>query len=66
VAGLGLEPAAVRPRAACRRAGTGALVRHAVCGFTGWVDLAHLGVLLAFAALMCRLAIAWMTRRLID
>ena len=42
------------------------LVRHAVFGFSGWVDLAHLGVLVAFAAITWRLAIAWMTRRLVD
>ena len=42
------------------------LVRHAAFGFEGWVDLAHLGVLLAFGIAMWRLAI-WATgRRLID
>jgi lipooligosaccharide transport system permease protein len=42
------------------------LVRHAAFGFEGWVDLAHLGVLLFFGILMWRLAI-WATgRRLID
>jgi lipooligosaccharide transport system permease protein len=42
------------------------LVRHAVFGFEGWVDLAHLGVLLAFALLMWRLAIWATARRLVD
>ena len=42
------------------------LVRHAAFGFEGWVDVAHLGVLLFFGILMWRLAI-WATgRRLID
>ena len=41
------------------------LVRHAVFGFEGAVDLYHLAVLVAFAAVMWRLAIRWMTRRLI-
>jgi lipooligosaccharide transport system permease protein len=42
------------------------LVRHAVFGFEGWQDLARVGVLLAFGALMWRLAIHAMTRKLID
>jgi lipooligosaccharide transport system permease protein len=42
------------------------LVRHAAFGFEGWVDLAHLSILLAFGIAMWRLAI-WATgRRLID
>jgi lipooligosaccharide transport system permease protein len=42
------------------------LVRHAVFGFEGWIDLYHLAVLAAFGALAWRLAIARMERRLID
>jgi lipooligosaccharide transport system permease protein len=42
------------------------LVRHAAFGFEGWVDLAHLGVLLAFGVLMWRLAISATGRRLVD
>jgi lipooligosaccharide transport system permease protein len=41
------------------------LVRHAVFGFEGAVDLVHLGVLLAFALLTWRIAIRWMERRLV-
>jgi lipooligosaccharide transport system permease protein len=41
------------------------LVRHAVFGFEGAVDLVHLGVLLAFGALTWRLAVRWMERRLV-
>jgi lipooligosaccharide transport system permease protein len=41
------------------------LVRHAVFGFEGWVDLAHVAILAAFAALMWALAVARMRRRLI-
>jgi len=41
------------------------LVRAAVFGFEGWVDLVHLGVLFAFGLLTWRLAITWMTKRLI-
>jgi lipooligosaccharide transport system permease protein len=41
------------------------LVRHAVFGFEGWVDVAHVAVLAAFAALMWAVAIARMRRRLI-
>ena len=42
------------------------LVRHAAFGFEGWVDLAHLGVLLAFGIVMWRLAIWATARRLVD
>ena len=42
------------------------LVRHAAFGFEGWVDLYHLGVLLAFGLLMWRLAIWRMAARLVD
>jgi lipooligosaccharide transport system permease protein len=42
------------------------LVRDAAFGFEGWADLAHLGVLLAFALLVWRIAIHAMTRKLID
>jgi lipooligosaccharide transport system permease protein len=42
------------------------LVRHAVFGFEGWVDLVHLGVLVGFGILMWRIAIRAMTRKLID
>jgi lipooligosaccharide transport system permease protein len=42
------------------------LVRHAAFGFEGAVDLVHLGVLVAFALLMWRLAIHFMEKRLID
>jgi lipooligosaccharide transport system permease protein len=42
------------------------LVRHAVFGFQGLVDLGHLGALLLFAFVAWRLAIRFMTRRLID
>jgi lipooligosaccharide transport system permease protein len=41
------------------------LVRHAVFGFEGWVDLGHVAVLVAFAALMWSLAVARMRKRLI-
>src|SRR5919108_224045 len=41
------------------------LVRHAVFGFEGWVDLWHLGFLVAFAFLAWRLAIRFMERKLI-
>jgi lipooligosaccharide transport system permease protein len=41
------------------------LVRHAVFGFEGWVDLGHLAFLIGFGLLMWRLAIARMTKRLI-
>jgi lipooligosaccharide transport system permease protein len=42
------------------------LVRHAVFGFEPADDLAHLGVLLGFGALMWTLAVSRMRRRLID
>src|SRR3712207_2803867 len=42
------------------------LVRHAVFGFEPAHDLAHLGVLLAFAGAMWTLAVARMRKRLID
>jgi lipooligosaccharide transport system permease protein len=41
------------------------LVRDAVFGFEGWVDLAHLGFMVAFGVLMWRLAIARTERRLV-
>jgi lipooligosaccharide transport system permease protein len=42
------------------------LVRHASFGWEGWVDLAHVGAILAFGLVMWRLAI-WRTQvRLID
>jgi lipooligosaccharide transport system permease protein len=42
------------------------LVRHAAFGFAGWADLAHLGVIVAFGALIWRAAIWRMERRLIE
>jgi lipooligosaccharide transport system permease protein len=42
------------------------LVRHAVFDFDGWEDLARVGALIAFGALMWRVAIHAMTRKLID
>ena len=42
------------------------LVRHAVFGFEGWVDVWHLGFLIGFALVTWRIAIRWMTRRLVD
>ena len=42
------------------------LVRDAVFGFDGWADLYHLAVLVAFGALMWRLAIWRMAAKLID
>ncbi|MGD9697142.1 MAG: ABC transporter permease [Thermoleophilia bacterium] len=42
------------------------LVRHAVFGWQGWVDLGHLGVLALFAALTWRLAVLFMTWKLVD
>ena len=41
------------------------LVRHAVFGFRGWVDLGHIAVLVGFALLFWRLAIRFMERKLI-
>ena len=42
------------------------LVRHAVFGFEGWVDVYHLGVIVAFGLLMWRLAIHYMQKKLVD
>jgi lipooligosaccharide transport system permease protein len=42
------------------------LVRHAVFGFDGWQDLARVGALIAFGAIMWRVAIHAMTRKLVD
>jgi len=42
------------------------LVRHAVFGWEGLTDAAHAGALLAFAAVAWRVAIAGMTRKLVD
>jgi lipooligosaccharide transport system permease protein len=42
------------------------LVRHAVFGFRGWIDLFHIGVILAFGLAAWRLAIHYMERKLID
>jgi lipooligosaccharide transport system permease protein len=42
------------------------LVRHAVFGFEGLVDLAHLGILIAFGLILWRVAIYGMTRKLVD
>src|SRR3954464_9014358 len=41
------------------------LVRHAVFGFEGWVDIWHLGFLVGFALVSWRLAIRSMERKLI-
>jgi lipooligosaccharide transport system permease protein len=41
------------------------LVRHAVFGFEGWVDVWHVGFLVAFAMTSWRLAIRFMERKLI-
>ncbi len=41
------------------------LVRDAVFGFEGWVDLGHLAFLIGFGLLTWRLAVRWMERRLI-
>jgi lipooligosaccharide transport system permease protein len=41
------------------------LVRHAVFGWDGLVDLAHLAILVAFGLVTWRLAVAGMTRKLI-
>jgi lipooligosaccharide transport system permease protein len=41
------------------------LVRHAVFGLQGWVDVGHLGFLIAFALVSWRLAIRFMERKLI-
>jgi lipooligosaccharide transport system permease protein len=42
------------------------LVRHASFGFEGWVDVAHAGILFAFAFAMWRLAVWRMAVRLVD
>jgi len=42
------------------------LVRHAVFGFHGWVDIWNLGFIVVFGLAMWRLAIVAMTRKLID
>jgi lipooligosaccharide transport system permease protein len=42
------------------------LVRHAAFGFEGWIDLYHVGVIVAFGLLMWRLAIFAMERKLIS
>jgi lipooligosaccharide transport system permease protein len=42
------------------------LVRHAAFGFRGAVDVGHLAFLIAFALIMWRVAIHFMTRKLID
>jgi lipooligosaccharide transport system permease protein len=41
------------------------LVRHAVFGFRGWVDVGHLAFLVGFALVMWRLSIRYMERKLI-
>ena len=41
------------------------LVRHAVFGFRGWIDLWHLAFLVGFALVMWRLAVRHLERRLI-
>ncbi len=42
------------------------LVRHAAFGWDGWTDVARLGALVVFGALVWRVAIHAMTRKLID
>ena len=42
------------------------LVRHAVFGWEGWVDLLHVGVLVVFGLVLWRIAIYAMTQKLID
>jgi len=42
------------------------LVRSAAFGWEGWLDLARLGVLVAFGLVMWRIAIHAMTRKLVD
>jgi lipooligosaccharide transport system permease protein len=42
------------------------LVRHAVFGWDGTADLAHLGALIVFGLVVWRVAIARMTRKLVD
>ena len=42
------------------------LVHHAAFGFKGWVDVGHVAFLVAFALVTWRVAIHYMTRRVID
>jgi len=42
------------------------LVRHAVFGFEGSIDLIHLAVIVVFGLVMWRVAVRGMTRRLVD
>ena len=42
------------------------LVRHAVFGFEGWIDLYHVGALTVFALITWRLAIHYMGKKLVD
>ena len=42
------------------------LVRHAVFGFEGWIDLFHVAVMVLFGLVAWRVAIARMERKLID
>jgi lipooligosaccharide transport system permease protein len=42
------------------------LVRHAVCGFEPGADGIHLAVIVGFGLITWRLAIHWMTKRLVD
>jgi lipooligosaccharide transport system permease protein len=42
------------------------LVRDAVFGFQGWIDLAHVAVLVGFGLVTWRIAIRWMEARLVD
>ena len=42
------------------------LVRHAVFGWEGWIDVFHVSALVVFAIAMWRLAIYAMTRKLVD
>jgi lipooligosaccharide transport system permease protein len=42
------------------------LIRDAVFGWNGWYDVYHAGVLIAFGVLTWRVAIRFMTRRLVD
>ena len=42
------------------------LVRDAVFGFKGWVDVYHLAVIVAFGLAAWRIAISRMERKLID
>lgn len=41
------------------------LVRHASFGWEGWVDVAHLAILIAFAVVLWRLAISGMQKKLV-